>query len=125
MRSPLLVSLACLWLGGSAASAAEQLPGTAPLTREGDLSAQMVAGIQKFLLRETENSVAARAQHWQRDLSSPEAYAKSVEPNRQHLAQLLGVVDKRLPCKSLELVATTRDAAVVATTPQFTVLAVR
>ena len=125
MRSPLLVSLACLWLGSSAASAAEQLPGTAPLTREGDLSAQMVAGIQKFLLRETENSVAARAQHWQRDLSSPEAYAKSVEPNRQHLAQLLGVVDKRLPCKSLELVATTRDAAVVATTPQFTVLAVR
>ena len=125
MRSPLLVSLACLWLGSSAASAAEQLPGTAPLTREGDLSSQMVAGIQKFLLRETENSVAARAQHWQRDLSSPEAYAKSVEPNRQHLAQLLGVVDKRLPCKSLELVATTRDAAVVATTPQFTVLAVR
>jgi dienelactone hydrolase len=105
--------------------AAEPLPGTAPFTREGDLSAQMVAGIQRFLLRETENSVAARAQFWKRDLSSPEAYAKSVEPNRQHLAQILGVVDKRVPFKALEHVATTRDSAVVAETPQFTVFAVR
>lgn len=118
--------MAILLLTGLVSSpAAAPLPGTAPLTREGDYSAQMVAGIQKFLLAETEKSVAARAQFWKRDLSSPEAYAKSVEPNRQRLAQILGVVDQRVPFKTLELVATSRDAAVVAETPQFTVFAVR
>ncbi|MFM8471584.1 MAG: alpha/beta hydrolase family protein [Limisphaerales bacterium] len=106
-------------------AAAASLPGTAPLLREGDYSEQMVAGIQKFLLRETENSVTARGQFWKRDRSSPEAYAKSVEPNRQHLAQILGVVDQRAPFKALEHLATSRDSAVVAETPQFKVIAVR
>ena len=107
------------------AAPAAPLPGTQPLTREGDLSEQMVAGIQKFLLRETESSVTARAQFWSRDRSSPEAYAKSVAPNRQHLAKILGVVDQRVPFKSLELITSTRDSAVLAETPQFKVLAVR
>jgi len=122
MRFHLSAALALL---ATLCPAAEPLPGTAPLAREGDFSAQMVAGIQKFLLAETEKSVAARAQFWRRDLSSPEAYAKSVEPNRQRLAQILGVVDKRVPFKALEHVGTTRDSAVVAETPQFTVYAVR
>jgi dienelactone hydrolase len=124
MRSQFFASLALGFLGVGGAFAAP-LPGTAPLVREGDFSEQMVAGIQKFLLRETENSVAARAQLWKRDLSSPAAYANSVEPNRQHLAQILGVVDQRVPCKALEHVATTRDSAVEAETPEFRVLAVR
>lgn len=105
--------------------AAAPLPGTQPLTRTGDFSVEMVAGIQKFLLRETENSVAARNQFWQRDLSSPEAYVRSIAPNRQRLAQMLGVVDRRIPFSALELVATTRDPAIVAETAQFSVFAVR
>ncbi|MEN9574061.1 MAG: hypothetical protein RL514_1916 [Verrucomicrobiota bacterium] len=125
MRSRFLAPLALLALLPTFAPAAAPLPGTQPLTRTGDLSAQMVAGIHQFLLRETENSVAARAQFWQRDRSSPEAYAKSVAPNRQHLAQILGVVDARIPFQALEHVASTRDAAIVAETPQFTVFAVR
>lgn len=122
MRFHLLAVLAVIVTFGYAA---EPLPGTAPLTREGDYSAQMVAGIQKYLQRETSNSVAARAQFWRRDASSPEAYAKSVEPNRQRLAQILGVVDKRVALKGLELLAPVGGTAVVADTPQFTVLAVR
>lgn len=116
---------ACLGLLAALCPAAEPLPGTTLLTREGDYSAQMVAGIQKFLLAETEKSVANRAQFWQRNLSSPEAYAKSVESNRQRLTHILGVVDKRVPFKVLEYVATTRDSAVVAETSQFRVFAVR
>ena len=83
MRSRFIDSFALLTLFASLACPAAPLPGTLPLTREGDFSAQMVAGIHQFLLRETENSVAARAQLWQRDGSSPEAYAKSVAPNRE------------------------------------------
>ncbi|MBI5802838.1 MAG: hypothetical protein HZA92_19220 [Verrucomicrobia bacterium] len=125
MRSRFITPLALLSCFAPLCHAAGQLPGTAPLAREGDFSEQMVAGIQKFLLRETENSVAARAQFWKRDLSSPEALAKSVEPNRQRLAQILGVVDKRISFKALEHIASTRDSAVVADTPGYTVFAVR
>ena len=125
MRSRFIPPLALLTLFVSLAYSAAPLPGTLPLTRAGDFSAQMVAGIHQFLLRETENSVAARAQLWQRDRSSPEAYAKSVAPNREHLAQILGVVDKRTAFKSLEHLASTRDSAIIAETPQFTVFAVR
>ena len=124
MRSRFIAPLALLSFFAPLCHAAGQLPGTAPLAREGDFSEQMVAGIQKFLLRETENSVAARAQFWKRDLSSPEALAKSVEPNRQRLAQILGVVDKRISFKALEHIASTRDSAVVADTPGYTVFAV-
>src|SRR5262245_37234232 len=54
------------------------LPGTRPLTMEGDLATQMVEGIDRFLLKQIEESVAKREQHWKRDFSSPEAYNKSI-----------------------------------------------
>ena len=71
------------------------LPNTQPLTMEGDLAAQMVDGVDRFLSRKTEESVARRARHWNRDFSSVEAYNKSVEPNRKRLAHILGVRDAR------------------------------
>src|SRR5436305_7516750 len=103
---PLLVSPA----------AAQALPGTKPLTLKGDLAAQMVAGIDKYLSRELAASVEKRRQFWKQDFSSPEAYAKSVEPNRERLRKILGVIDKRLPVKDLEYVATTSRPALVADT---------
>src|SRR5437868_2366525 len=69
----------------------EPLAGTKPLGMHGDLASQMVAGIDKFLLREIDRSVERRAAHWKRDFSSPAAYEKSVEPNRQHLRRMIGV----------------------------------
>ncbi|MGD9646795.1 MAG: dienelactone hydrolase family protein [Pirellulales bacterium] len=79
----------------------EPLPGTAPLTAAGDLAAQMVEGIDKFLLRETELSVERRARHWHRDTSSVEAYEKSIAANRARLAKIIGAVDKRVSKVSL------------------------
>ena len=69
----------------------EPLPGTKPLTMSGDIASRLVAGVDRFLLRELEKSVERRARHWTRDLSSHAAYAKSVEPNRKRLAHVLGV----------------------------------
>ena len=74
----------------------EPLANTAPLTMEGDIASEMVAGIDKFLLRQIDESVAKREQHWKRDFSSPEAYSKSVEPNRQRLRKMLGMVDEEV-----------------------------
>jgi putative membrane-bound dehydrogenase-like protein len=74
---------------------ADALPGTAPLDLQGDLAAVMVAGIDRFLLREIDASVEKRSAYWKRDPSSREAYAKSVEPNRERLKKMLGIVDER------------------------------
>jgi dienelactone hydrolase len=99
----LLFAISCLsCLSWSLSAVAQKkvdgdpLPGTERLTMEGDIAAQMVAGIDKFLLREIELSVERREKFWKRDFSSPEAYNKSIEPNRQRLKKILGVVDERI-----------------------------
>jgi putative membrane-bound dehydrogenase-like protein len=74
---------------------ADTLPGTAVLDKQGDLSAELVAGIDRFLLREIEASVEKRAALWKRDVSSKDAYEKSIAPNREHLKKILGIVDER------------------------------
>ncbi|MEW6306674.1 MAG: alpha/beta hydrolase family protein [Verrucomicrobiota bacterium] len=104
---------------------AQELPGTKPLTMQGDLSAQMVAGIDKFLLREIDNSIAARQQHWKRDFSSPEAYEKSVAPNRERFRKYIGAVDARVPAGALEFVSTTAQPSRIAETDRYVVHAVR
>ncbi|RPH45470.1 MAG: hypothetical protein EHM91_07640, partial [Planctomycetota bacterium] len=82
-------------LAAAPAPKADVLPGTAPLDKQGDLSAEMVAGIDRFLLREIEGSVEKRAAFWKRDTSTKDAYEKSVAPNRERLKRILGIVDER------------------------------
>jgi dienelactone hydrolase len=101
------------------------LPGTQPLTMKGDLSAQMVAGIDAFLLRETAKASAERAKFWKRDLSSREAYEASIATNRARLREVIGAVDARLPVKEIEFAGTTATPAKVAETDRYTVFAVR
>ena len=109
----------------SALGAAETLPGTQPLALTGDLSAQMVAGIDKFLDRELEASIASRAQFWKRDFSSPEAYAKSVTTNRARLAEILGLTE-RIPAGSeFQIVGGTVTPSRVAETERYVIHAVR
>jgi putative membrane-bound dehydrogenase-like protein len=71
------------------------LPGTAPLESKGDLSMEMIAGIDRFLLKEIDASVDRRAAYWKRDLRSKDQYESSVAPNRERLKRILGVVDER------------------------------
>ncbi|MBL6764464.1 MAG: dienelactone hydrolase family protein [Verrucomicrobiae bacterium] len=118
------LSAAILILGAAALSAAP-LPGTQALEGDGDLSAEMVAGIGRFLDRETAASVGMRNARWKRDFSSREAYVNSVETQRARFKNIIGVVDKRLPVDSLSYVATTSSSGVPADTDQFRVFAVR
>jgi len=73
------------------------LSGTAELTWEGDLSARMVAGIDRFLMRRLEAAPEGRAAFWNRDFSSEAGYARSVEANRERFRKVIGVVDRRSP----------------------------
>ncbi len=112
-----------------AASAAEPadaaLPGTKPLKWNDDIASRLVAGADRFLLKELEESIAERQQHWTRDFSSPDAYRASVEPRRKRLAHILGVRDGRKPFAGLALDGTTSQPALVGRGDGFKAYAVR
>ncbi len=103
----------------------EPLDGTQFLTMTGDIPSQLVAGVDRFLLRQTQASVAGRAMHWKRNTSSPKAYAASVAANRKRLAHIVGLRDERTPFDAPELVATTDRDALVAQAPGYRVYAIR
>jgi len=73
------------------------LPETLPLTWTGDLSTKMMDGAHRYAERKIGESVRTRQKHWSRDLSSRQAYERSVGPNRRRFMQKIGVVDDRLP----------------------------
>jgi dienelactone hydrolase len=101
------------------------LPGTARLEMEGDIASQLVAGADRFLLEQISQSVAGRARFWHRDLSSPEKYNRSIEPNRQRLAHILGLRDPRVPSEGLEMTELTGRPALVGQSDRLRVFAVR
>jgi dienelactone hydrolase len=78
------------------------LPGTAPLTMQGDLATQMVDGIHRFLLTKTAEASKQRARLWKRDYSSLEAYNQSVSANRDRFRAIIGAVDPRVTAKPPE-----------------------
>jgi dienelactone hydrolase len=104
---------------------ADPLSGTERLEMQGDLAEQMVIGIDRFLLKETEESVAKRGRHWHRDVSSVEKYNQSVVPNRARLAKIIGAADPREKVVTMELVATTSEPALVGRGEGFEIFAVR
>ncbi|MBI2929144.1 MAG: dienelactone hydrolase family protein, partial [Verrucomicrobia bacterium] len=96
-----LVHTALLLCAPAVGQAAEPFPGTQPLTMEGDLAAQLVGGIDRYLDRLLADAPNHRTRWWPRETSSPEALLKSIqttaETNRVRLRHILGVVDKREP----------------------------
>ncbi len=90
--------LPCVLLTCASASAQQPepgppLPGTKPLSMTGDIASELVAGVDRFLLKQIDESAKTRDRYWKRDFSSLRAYDASVEPNRKRLAHILGVRD--------------------------------
>jgi len=111
MRAVLGV-LAAIGLGTNLAAAEPialppTLPGTQPLTIDRPLDEVMVEGIDRFALKEIERAAASRAERWQRDVSSPEAYQKSLSPYRERFRQYIGAVDPRVPGRGIEDISLT------------------
>lgn len=101
------------------------LPGTQPLTLEGDIASQLVDGIDRFLLKELAQSETGRERYWKRDFSSGDAYNVSVATNRTRLARVLGLRDSRPKYDAPELVATLNQSEVIAKSQDYNVLAIR
>ncbi len=97
------------------------LPGTEPLTMTGDIADAMVAEVDRFLLRQTEQSTAQRQRCWKRDFRSAPVYYVAVEPNRKRLAHLLGVRDPRVPFVGPQLVGTIARPDLLASCETFNV----
>jgi dienelactone hydrolase len=76
---------------------ADPLPGTQPLEATGDLSAKMVAGIDKWLERETSNAREERARTWQAAAKDPSQWETFTKARRGELLRILGIVDQREP----------------------------
>src|SRR5687768_16726158 len=101
------------------------LPGTRLLEMRADRSADMVAGINRFALRELERSIATRPSLWGRDLSTADSFESSARLNREHFRRIIGAVDERVPMTGLELVTTTTTPSQIAETETYSVYVVR
>jgi dienelactone hydrolase len=97
-----------------ASSPQSVLPGTEPLTMLGDIAAQMVEGIHRYLLQKTERQVIERAPLWNRDYSSVEAYERSVAPNVESFRRIIGAVDERVEAQAPKLSGTATSPAPLA-----------
>ena len=121
----LLAIVFCLVFITPYANAQMTLPGTTAFTLDGDPAARMVDAIHAFLLRETAVSAGRREGLWTRDYRSPEAYERSIAPNRARFRTIIGAVDGRLPVTALQLEATTAASAEIARGRGYRVYAVR
>ena len=104
---------------------AAPLPNTRPLTLDGDFSEQMVAGIDRFLKRETTAAAQQRADFWKRDYRTAKTYAASIQKNRTRFRTIIGAVDKRSPIIALEFISTTAASSLRYEDEVMTVHAVR
>jgi dienelactone hydrolase len=100
-------------------------PNSTPLTIPGDLSTQMVAGIDRFLEKQTEIEKGERAKYWKRDFSSGEAYEKSITTNRFTLRRIIGALESRIPFTALELVSTSSSPGKIAESETYEVYFIR
>lgn len=116
----------------------EVLPGSKPLTWDGDLSVKMLDGAHKFIEEKIHESISNRLKLWTRDLRSPAAYEKSVEPNRKRFMQYIGVEDKSKPLSNynvgledkhpevvMQKISVNNDSDLIAETAKYKVYQVR
>ncbi|MCP6769681.1 hypothetical protein NL529_33020, partial [Klebsiella pneumoniae] len=79
-----------------------------------------VDGIHRDLDKRTEAVAKVRGKSWQPDFTSVAGFDKSVQPNRDRLRKMIGVVDERLPV-TMTKVATVEQASLVAETKWYKV----
>jgi dienelactone hydrolase len=89
------------------------LSGTEKLDWEGDLSVRMMDGLHRYIEARIARSPEGRGRFWQRDVSSREAYERSITPNRERFARMIGLVDRR-SAPRLERFADGTDSPLVA-----------
>ena len=101
MRSFILFALHCSLIANLSLADEKSWTGK-PLEWEGDLASRMIDGIDRFLLRKTEDSILERSVYWLHDTNSVEAYNESLQQNRDQLEKILGIRDERIQLTASE-----------------------
>jgi dienelactone hydrolase len=117
---PLLLAL----FSGARAADVVVLSGTEPLTWQDDLAERMMEGLHRFVHKKIDGAIAVREHFWKRDSASPAAYARSVQPNRDRLKKILGLVDPPAP-RRMERFGDDRRPALLGVSPQYKVWQIR
>src|SRR5262245_56935121 len=98
MKSTSALLLSLIAVVAVAAQPGQPLARTLPLTwPEADLSTRLMDGAHQFIERKISEAAGQRGKFWPRDFSSPEAYQRSIQPNRDRLRVIVGAVDPREP----------------------------
>lgn len=106
--------LSALWfILGCQLHAQSPLANTKPLLMEQPLEVEMVAGIDRFALRELQLARASRGNDWLGDHSSPDTREVTHVKVRQELAVILGVVDPRVPATGIEFISSTTQRSLI------------
>ena len=100
------------------------LPGTAPLTIQRPLDEVMIEGIDRFLLRKTDQQQAIRRAAWTAALADAGGREAFCAESRNRLREILGVVDARVPGREVLLRGTAGAPIQIAATKDWTVLRV-
>ena len=100
-------------------------PGTKPLTMQGDIASTLVDGVDRFLLRKTEESVAKRPAFWKRDALVAEVRRVGRAEPRAARSRSSGCATRGVPFDAPELVGTTARPALVGRGEGYEVFAVR
>ena len=106
-------------------SEAARLPGTTPLSLEGDAAAQMIAGIHRYLDRELDAADSAALEALQNPAAAGDSADALLGEKRQELARYIGVIDERKPVPALEFVCSTADPFRIAATRTYDIHAMR
>ena len=106
-------------------STQQTLPGTETLQTQDDVSLQMQAMVDDFLVRLTADSVKSRERLWNRNYSGARAYEESVGENRKRFRHYIGLADERISPGDLALVSTLQMPSLVAETERLQVFSVR
>ena len=82
------------------------LAGTAALDIQGDIASELVAGVDRFLLKELGKSIDKRIHLWPKPESTDgnaardSAYESATATLRQELRMRIGMIDSPIPCES-------------------------
>ena len=116
MRAVLLPTTFFLFsaAGNLHAASPPKLPGTTELKNDADLSAEMVAGIDRLAMKEIDDAVAS-------------APPSPLDPDawRERYRTLLGAIDERIPPVEMAYIATTQEPSLIQETDTSTIHRVR
>ncbi len=101
------------------------MPGTSPLTAQGDLAMQMVDGIHRHLLAQTEQQATERPRLWNRDFSSAANYEQSVAANRERFRRIIGTIDERAAARVPEIEVAFASQTEIAQSSRYTIYAIQ